>query len=58
MVQNTSKARQTFIKLNQMFIKVLVFYYYNPKRQICIKTDVFGCIISKVSNQLISDYFS
>ena len=50
----TSKARLTFAKLKQTFIKTQIFYYFDPKYYIHIKTNTFGYIMSRVFSQLAS----
>ena len=38
-----------------MFVNALILNYFDPKRHIPMKIDVFGYAISKILNQLISD---
>lgn len=51
----TSRARLTFTKLRQAFIKAQIFYHFNPKYHICIETDLLGYAISKTLSQLALD---
>lgn len=46
------KARLTYFELGQTFIKVPIFYYFDLKYYIQIKTDKLKYIISRVFNQL------
>ena len=49
------KARLAFIKLRQAFVKALIFYHFDSKRYIRIKTDVLGYAIIEVLSQLTLD---
>ncbi len=51
----TFKTKETFIYLQKAFIKVLILYYFDMKRHICIKTDILRYAISKVLSQITSD---
>lgn len=51
----TLRARLVFIKWSQVFIKVSIFYYFDPKCHIRIKTNAFGYAINGVFNQLVLD---
>ena len=37
-----------FSKLRQAFLKALILYYFDPKRNIWIETDLSGYAISEV----------
>ena len=43
-----SKARKTFMKLRQVFIKALILHHFDPERHIRVKTDVSGYAIGGV----------
>lgn len=43
----TLKAKLTFAKLRQVFIKVLNLYYFDPKYSIYIKTNISCYTISE-----------
>lgn len=43
-----SKAREFFIKLNLLFIEILLFNYFDLKYYIHIKTDISSYIIGKI----------
>ena len=53
-----SKAKPTFIKLRQVFVKALILYYFYPECHIRIETDVSGYAIGGVFSQLTSDDLS
>ena len=51
----TPKARLAFTQLKKAFTKVPVFWHFNPKCCIQIKTDAWGYAIGGVLNQLTLD---
>ena len=51
----TSRARMTFTKLRQAFIKALIFYHFNPEYHIWVETDVSGYAIDGILSQLTLD---
>ena len=51
----TSKARLTFTKLRQVFVKALILYHFDPECHIRIIMDVLGFTIGKVFSQTILD---
>lgn len=42
------KTRVAFIKLRQVFIKVLIFWYLNQKYHIRIEINALGYVINKI----------
>lgn len=46
------KTKLAFTKSKQLFIKVLIFYYFNPKYHIQIETNTFKYAVSKFFRQL------
>lgn len=42
------KTRIAFIKLRQVFIKVLIFWYFNPKYYIQIEINTLSYVINKI----------
>lgn len=46
----TPGARLTFTILKQVFTKVSIFYHFNPKYHIQIKTSILGYTIGRVSS--------
>ena len=51
----TPEARLVFTKLKQVFVKALIFYHFDSKRHIQIKTDVLNHAIGEVFSQLTLD---
>ena len=51
----TPRARLTFTKLRQAFVKAPILYNFNPKRHIRVETDTSGYAIGGVPSQLISN---
>ena len=51
----TPEARLVFTKLRQVFVKALIFHYFDPERHIRVETDVSGYTIGEVLNQLTLD---
>ena len=51
----TLGAKLAFTKFRQVFLKALILHYFDPELHICIKTDISGYAIGRVSSQLISD---
>ena len=51
----TSRARKTFTKLRQTFIKAPIFHHFDPKRHIRVDMDASGYAIGGVLSQLILD---
>ena len=51
----TPKARLAFTKLRQVFVKVSIFYYFDPKYYIWIKMDALGYTIDRILSHLILD---
>ena len=51
----TSRARITFTKLTQMFIKAPILHHFDLERHIRIETDELGYTIGEVFSQLILD---
>ena len=49
----TFKARLVFTKLRQIFIKALIFHYFDSECHIQIKTNKSNYVISRVLSQLI-----
>lgn len=47
------KTRLVFIKLKQIFTKILIFYYFDLKYPIQIKNNIFGYAINKLFSQII-----
>ena len=54
----TFRARLAFIELRKAFVKVLIFYHFDLKYHIRIKTDVLEYVIDNVFSQLILDNLS
>lgn len=50
-----SKAKTTFLYLQTAFIEVPIFYYFNTKSYIQIKTDALKYTINEVFSQLTLD---
>ena len=48
------KAKLAFIQLRQAFVKAPIFYYFDPKSLIWIKTDASGYTIGGILSQLFS----
>ena len=46
-------TKLAFAKLRQTFVKVLIFYYFDPERYIQIEMDISGYAIGGVLSQLI-----
>ena len=51
----TPKARIAFNRLQLVFTKALIFWYFDFECYIKIKTDVLGYIIGRMLNELISE---
>ncbi len=51
----TSRDKQVFTKLRQVFIEVSILNYSNPKRYIYFERDVSGYIIGRIFSQLTLD---
>ena len=51
-------VKTTLIQLSKAFTKALIFYYFDPKYYIQIKTTIFGYAINEDSNQLALDNIS
>ena len=51
----TPRAKLTFTKLRQAFLKALIFYHFNPECYIWIEIDASGYAIGGVLSQLTSD---
>ena len=51
----TFKARLAFTKLRQIFVKALIFYYFNPKCHIQIEINISKYAINRILSQLILD---
>ncbi len=49
----TSKTRQTFTKLRQIFVKILIYNHFDPKRHMQIETDASGYTISSILSELV-----
>ena len=54
----TSKIKKIFIKLRQMFVKVLILNYFDPKYHICIEISAISYVIGKILCQYILDNLS
>ena len=54
----TLKAKLTFIKLRQAFLKTSILHHFNPKRHIQIEIDALGYTIGGVLSQLTLDNLS
>lgn len=54
----TPKAKLAFDKLRQVFIKISILYYFDPKCHIWVKTDVSSYIIGTILSQLTLDNLS
>ena len=48
-------TRPTFTKLRQVFIKALIFYYFDSECHIRIKINILGYAIDRILSQLILD---
>ena len=48
-------ARQTFIKLRQIFIEASILNHFNLEDHICIQIDTFSYMIGRILSQLTSD---
>lgn len=46
------KVRLAFIKLKQIFIKILIFYYFNLEYYIWTKINISKYVIDEILNQL------
>lgn len=44
------KARLLFTKLRQIFIKILILYYFDPKYHFYIKRNILGYAINRILN--------
>ena len=51
----TSNARQTFIKLKQVFTKALILQHFDSEYHIWIETDASSYAISRILGQLTLD---
>ena len=51
----TPKAKLAFIKLRQMFVKTLIFHYFNSECHIRIETNASRYTIGRILNQLTLD---
>ena len=47
----TSNAKKPFNSLKQVFIKALIFKYFNLENHTKIKTNILGYAISKIFSQ-------
>ena len=47
------KARLAFIKVRKVFIKPIIFKYFNPKCYIRIKIDTLSFVIKSILDQLV-----
>ena len=50
-----SKAKMTFIKLRQAFVKAPIFHHFDTECHIRVETDVSGYAISRILCQVTSD---
>ncbi len=51
----TPRARKSFTKLRQAFVKALILNYFDPKHHIIIEKDVSGYAIGEIFSQLTLD---
>ena len=51
----TFKAKKNFIKLKQVFVKALIFNYFDFDHNISIEIDTSSYIISGIFSQLTSN---
>lgn len=52
----TSEAKLPFLQLRKTFTKALIFYHFDQKRYIWVKTDILSYIIGSILSQPILDF--
>lgn len=52
----SSETRLAFSRIRQVFTKAPIFYHFNLKRYISIKTDTFSYDLGDILSQLISEF--